>query len=155
MKIQLQINGIQHELDVSPLRRLIDVLREDLGLTGAKEGCGEGECGTCMVLVDGAPVNACLIPVGQLQQRSVRTIEGLAGDPLAEHIIETMVRRGAVQCGFCTPGIVITTYALLQQTGRPTAEQARRALAGNICRCTGYAKIIDAVVAAAEEDSQP
>jgi carbon-monoxide dehydrogenase small subunit len=149
MELTLTVNGTLHQLDVPPLRRLLDVLRVDLGLTGTKEGCGEGECGACTVLLDGAPVNACLVPVLQAAGRTVETIEGLADGDELHPVQAAFVDHGAVQCGFCTPGMVLSAVALLRDHPRPTREQIREGLVGNICRCTGYHKIVDAVEAAA------
>jgi len=153
MNIELSVNGRQLSLDVPPLRRLLDVLREDLGLTGTKEGCGEGECGACTVLLNGAPVNSCLIPIAQVQGARIVTIEGLAGDPEAERLQRSLVQCGGVQCGFCTPGVVMSAYALLRRQPAPTAAEVRQALAGNICRCTGYQKITEAVTACGTDNT--
>ena len=131
---------------------LLRVLREELRLTGAKEGCGVGECGACTVLVDGAAVNACLYPAFEAEGKSVTTIEGVCGPDGDLHPIQrAFVEKGAVQCGYCTPGMVLSAKALLDRVRRPTEDQIRTALAGNICRCTGYTQILDAVRAAAEE----
>ncbi|MCA8943443.1 MAG: (2Fe-2S)-binding protein [Planctomycetes bacterium] len=147
--IHLTVNDAPVALEVPPLRRLLDVLREDLRLTGTKEGCGEGECGACTVLVDGAAVNSCLIPICQLEGATVRTIES-AG---LERIQQSFLDEGGSQCGICTPGMILATRAYLDERvahGRPVdADSAREALAGNLCRCTGYGKIIAAVLAAA------
>ena len=156
------VNGEAVEVEVPGMRRLLDVLREDLALTGTKEGCGEGECGACTVLLDGAPVDACLVPVCQVDGADVRTVEGLAGrpavagepprldpprlDPLQAAFLET----GGAQCGICTPGMLMAARAYLD-AGRGTDEDAiRDAIAGNLCRCTGYTKIIEAIALAAE-----
>ncbi len=149
MKVAFTINGRPHDLDVPGARRLLDVLREDLGLTGTKEGCGEGECGACSVLVDGEVVNACLIPVAQVQGADIVTVEGLeaaGGKPLQD----AFVQLGAAQCGACTPGMLMAAYAYYQACARTgedplDRDRIRAALAGNLCRCTGYQKIIDAV----------
>ena len=151
MKISLSVNGTTHELDVAPARRLLDVLRDDLGLTGVKEGCGEGECGTCTVLLDGEPVNSCLVPVGQCDGREVRTIEGVVDKEKLSPLARAFVERSGVQCGFCTPGMIISAEHLLRHNPSPTEEQIREALAGNICRCTGYTAIVEAVQQAAEQ----
>lgn len=149
MKIVLKVNGARRDLDVQPLRRLLDVLREDLGLTGTKEGCGEGECGACAVIVDGKLINACQMPVYQAHGRAVRTVEGL-GTPAAPDPVQAgFVSAGGVQCGFCTPGLIMASRALLDETPSPTAEEIRTALAGNLCRCTGYGRVIEAVERAA------
>jgi aerobic carbon-monoxide dehydrogenase small subunit len=149
MKLSLTINGAQRALDVAPLKRLIDVLRDDLGLTGTKEGCGEGECGTCTVLVDGDPMNACLIPIGQCEGRTVTTVEGIVDADKPGAFERALIDRGAVQCGFCTPGMVVAAHALLVKNPKPTELEIREAMAGNICRCTGYKRIVEAVQAVA------
>ena len=143
--IRFLLNGQPQTWKGDPFRRLLDVLRIDLGLTGSKEGCGEGECGACAVLVDGTLVNACLLPMLQVRDRAVLTIEGVEHDAMAQ--------AGATQCGICTPGMVIAALALLRANPRPTREEVRRGLAGNLCRCTGYMKIIDGVIQAAEESA--
>lgn len=142
------LNGKPTSVDVPGSRRLLDVLREDLGVTGTKEGCGEGECGACSVLIDGEVVNSCLVAVGQIDGCSVVTVEGLAlPDAKLSPLQEAFVERGAAQCGICTPGMLLAAHALLQQNPRPSEDQVRTGLAGNLCRCTGYTKIIDAVLA--------
>lgn len=149
MKCLVRVNGVDHELDVDPLRRLLDVLRVDLGLTGTKEGCGEGECGACTVLVGKEPVNSCLIPICQAHGAKVTTVEALE----APRLTNAFAEHGASQCGFCTPGMIVMTQAWLakcEKTGTPVTEEgARAALAGNLCRCTGYGSIVKAVLAAA------
>ncbi|PIV80492.1 molybdopterin dehydrogenase, partial [bacterium CG17_big_fil_post_rev_8_21_14_2_50_64_8] len=149
MKIVCTVNGQRRELDVRPMRRLLDVLREDLGLTGTKEGCGEGECGACAVHVDGRLMNACQMPVFQAHGRGIVTIEGLGDrdhpDPLQAAFVET----GGVQCGFCTPGLLMASRALLNASPQPTETEIREGLAGNLCRCTGYGRVIEAVQLAA------
>jgi aerobic-type carbon monoxide dehydrogenase small subunit (CoxS/CutS family) len=127
---------------------LLDVLRESLGFTGTKEGCGEGECGACSVLIDGEVVNSCLVAVGQVEGCNVVTVEGLAAaDGALSSLQQGFIERGAAQCGICTPGMLLAAHALLQQNPRPSEEEVRVGLAGNLCRCTGYTKIIDAVLA--------
>lgn len=148
MSIEFSVNGTPVVVDSPPMARLLDVLREELRLTGSKEGCGEGECGACTVHVDGEAVLACLIPVCQVEGRSVRTVEGLEEDPMTRRLQEVFVTTGAAQCGICTPGFLMTTAAFLARNPHPTREEAREAIAGNLCRCTGYQKIIDAVVEA-------
>jgi carbon-monoxide dehydrogenase small subunit len=150
MLVAFEVNGEPRRLEVPPLARLIDVLRENLALAGTKEGCGEGECGSCTVLLDGDPVNACLVPVGQCAGREVVTVEGIASAAGGSALADAFVRLGAVQCGFCTPGMVVSAHALLTHEANPTEEQIRDALAGNLCRCTGYARIVAAVRQAAE-----
>jgi len=143
------VNGDLVELEVPGMRRLLDVLREDLGLTGTKEGCGEGECGACSVLIDGAVVDSCLVPICQVDGHAVRTVEGLAIagqlDPLQAAFLET----GGAQCGICTPGMLMAARALLDAGGETTDEAINEAIAGNLCRCTGYTKIVEAIAQAA------
>jgi carbon-monoxide dehydrogenase small subunit len=135
------------------MRRLLDVLREDLGLTGTKEGCGEGECGACSVLVDGLVVDACLVPLCQVAGTSVETVEGLAGTEGMNVLQSAFLETGGAQCGICTPGMLMAGEAFLASGAPPTEEAVREAIAGNLCRCTGYTKIIDAIVLAAERRS--
>jgi len=149
--IRFRLNGAEAEVCGPPMARLLDVLREDLSLTGTKEGCGEGECGSCTVLLDGQPVCSCLVPVFQCAGREVRTVEGMAGEQELSAIQQSMVEAGGVQCGACTPGIVVTAQALLDQDADPGREDVREALAGNLCRCTGYERILHAVLGAAGE----
>ena len=151
IQIILTVNNTVYELESMPNRTLLNVLREDLGLTGTKEGCGVGECGACAVLMDGEPVNSCLILIGQADGHSITTIEGLAQNGKPHPLQKSFVEHGAVQCGFCTPGMIIASKALLDENPEPSKEEVREALAGNICRCTGYTKIVDAVQAAAKE----
>jgi aerobic-type carbon monoxide dehydrogenase small subunit (CoxS/CutS family) len=146
MKISLRINGESQTVDVHGARRLLDVLREDLGLTGSKEGCGEGECGACTVLVDGLPVMSCLVPVCQVEGKSLVTIEGVAKDGVLHPLQEAMIAHGGAQCGICTPGMVLASLAYLADPA--SAESPAEALAGNLCRCTGYTKIFEALAAA-------
>jgi len=150
MLLSLTVNGIRHEIDVPPALRLIDLLRDELGLTGTKEGCGEGECGSCTVLLDGRAVCSCLMLAVQARDREVTTIEGLAQDGDLDVLQRMFVEHGAVQCGYCTPGMIMSAKALLNEDPHPTEAQIRSALAGNLCRCTGYTTIIEAVSAAAE-----
>jgi carbon-monoxide dehydrogenase small subunit len=147
--VRFTVNGREVELRVHPMARLLDVLREELGLTGTKEGCGEGECGACSVLLDGELVNSCLVPVAQVAGAEVRTIEGLARDGELHPVQRAFVEHGGAQCGICTPGMVMAAVALLAEHTQPSEEQIRTGLAGNLCRCTGYMKIFDAVAAAA------
>ncbi len=137
------------ELETPPDRRVVDLLREDLGLTGAKEGCGMGECGACTILVDGVSKLSCLMLAAQLEGRSITTIEGLSSREGLHPVQKAFVDRGAVQCGFCTPGMVLTAVDLLRENPAPTRLEIREGLAGNLCRCTGYQKIVDAVESAA------
>ena len=146
MSIRFQLNGAEVEVDGPPMARLLDVLREDLRQTGSKEGCGEGECGACTVLVDGRAVNACLIPVAQVAGATVTTVEGLANGERLHPVQAAFLQHGGAQCGICTPGFLVAAAELLERSPYPTRSEAREALAGNLCRCTGYQKIIDAVV---------
>jgi carbon-monoxide dehydrogenase small subunit len=153
MRYHLKVNGEQVELAVPGMRRLLDALREDLGLTGTKEGCGEGECGACSVLVDGEVVDSCLVPVCQVQGASIQTVEGLASDGRLNQLQAAFLETGGAQCGICTPGMLMAGEAFLE-SGVPADEDAiREAIAGNLCRCTGYTKIIDAIALAAERRS--
>ena len=145
--IHFRLNGETVSLDVSGSRRLLDVLREELRLTGTKEGCGEGECGACSVRIDGQLVDSCLVAAGQVEGCSVTTVEGLAEGRQLTALQQAFIERGAAQCGICTPGMLVAAQALLDENPRPTADDVRVALAGNLCRCTGYTKIIDAVLA--------
>jgi len=155
LKLSLTVNGQACSAEVAPLKRLLDVLREDFVLTGTKEGCGEGECGACSVLLDGRVVNSCLVPACQATGSTVVTIEGLANEHGAlSGLQRAFIERGAAQCGICTPGMIIAAHCFLK-SGRPSTELAiREALAGNLCRCTGYQKIIDAVQVAAKADAR-
>ena len=155
--VSFTVNGRRRRVSVPPMKRLLDVLREDCGLTGTKEGCGEGECGACTVLLDGEPVNSCLVPAAQAAGAKVVTVEGLAKGPALSVLQRAFVERGGTQCGICTPGILVTAHALLQRTkGRvPGEDEVRVALAGNLCRCTGYQKIVEAVQAAARPARKP
>ena len=144
------LNGKTVTASVAGLRRLLDVLREDFGLTGAKEGCGEGECGACTILIDGEPVVSCLLPAAQVPDGAkILTIEGVERKKAGRVLQQAYIDAGAVQCGFCIPGMILSSYALLQRNPRPTERDIRTALSGNLCRCTGYAKIIAAVRLAA------
>jgi carbon-monoxide dehydrogenase small subunit len=148
--LKAKINGKHINLPVAPQRRLLDVLREDLGLTGVKEGCGEGECGACTVLINGKPVNSCLVLAPEADGAEITTIEGLARDNGLHPLQQAFLDAGAVQCGFCTPGMVLSAKALLDVNPNPDSEEVRVAVSGNLCRCTGYTKIFDAVNLAAE-----
>ncbi len=150
MKCICRINGITRTIDSHPLRRLLDILREDFGLMGTKEGCGEGECGACAVILDGRLVNSCMVPAMQLRGKSILTIEGL-GVTEPDLLQRAFVEEGAVQCGFCTPGMVMAARALFIRNKRPSREKIREALSGNLCRCTGYEQIIRAVLRASDE----
>ncbi len=149
MNLRFSLNGEQTALDVSPWRRLLDVLREDLALTGTKEGCGEGECGACTVLVDGEAVCSCLVAAGQVEGREVRTVEGLGDGAVARAVREELVSFGGTQCGICTPGIAVCAVRALEREPDASRDRLRELLAGNICRCTGYQLIVDALECAA------
>jgi carbon-monoxide dehydrogenase small subunit len=148
----LAVNGIAYPLELDPDRTLLRAIREDVGLTGTKEGCDDSECGACMVLLDGRPVNSCSYLALQAAGRAVTTVEGLAGPDGALHPLQrAFLREGGVQCGFCTPGMLMSAKALLDAHPTPTEDQVRQSLGGNLCRCTGYSKIVRAVQAAAAE----
>lgn len=143
--INFQINGKKVKVNAPPMKRLIDVLREDCKLTGTKEGCGEGECGACSVLIDGTLVNSCLVPLSQVDGAKITTIEGIARGEKLHPIQEAFLKCGGAQCGICTPGMIVATTFLLTKIKKPSLEQIREGLAGNLCRCTGYSKIFDSV----------
>lgn len=151
MVIKFKINSQDVTLDLPPQKRLIDVIREDLKYTGTKIGCGEGECGACTVLIDGKTVNSCLVPIFQLDGKEAVTIEGLMASGKADYIKESFMEKGAVQCGYCIPGMVISSYSLLSENSEPSEEEIKTALSGNLCRCTGYRKIVEAVKDASEK----
>ena len=153
MNLELTVNGKQVVLDTHPMERLLDVLREQMGLTGTKEGCGEGECGACTVLIDGDPVLSCLIPMIQCAGVEVDTVEGITAGQ-AKEFLQTFVETGGVQCGACTPGIVVSAWALLQRNPNPTRVEVQEALAGNLCRCTGYEGIYRALVQEPSKDGE-
>jgi carbon-monoxide dehydrogenase small subunit len=151
--VRFLVNGSPVELDAPGMRRLLDVLREDLGLTGTKEGCGEGECGACSVIVDGEVVDACLVPICQIDGRIVRTVEGLAvrtpDGTVLDDLQQAFLVAGGAQCGICTPGMLMAARVYLDAGGGPDEDAIREAIAGNLCRCTGYTKIVDAIALAA------
>ena len=151
MQITFTVNGEERELEVTPYTRLLDLLREDLGLTGVKEGCGKGECGACTVIMNGELTASCLVPAPQADQAEILTVEGLGTRDDLHPIQESFVEAGAVQCGYCIPGMILAGKRLLDENPVPTEKEVRYGLSGNICRCTGYAKIIDAVMLAADK----
>ena len=150
VELSCTVNGVPRTVRAYPMARLLDVLREELRLTGAKEGCGEGECGACSVIVDGALVNSCLFPALQAEGANIRTIEGIATGDKLHAMQEAFVRHGGAQCGMCTPGMILAAVSLLEQIPHPNDSEIRNGLAGNLCRCTGYMKIFEAVVKACE-----
>jgi carbon-monoxide dehydrogenase small subunit len=147
-EVSFTVNGAAQTVEVYPMERLLDVLRTGLGLAGTKEGCGEGECGSCSVLMNGDLVNSCLVPVLQAEGASICTIEGLAGKDGLHPVQQAFLKCGGAQCGICTPGMVLATVHLLRRNPTPSLEQIREGLGGNLCRCTGYTRIFDAVVEA-------
>ena len=153
--VSLIVNGDPVRVAVPARRTLLELLRYDLGLTGSKQGCDAGDCGTCTVLVDGDPVLACLVLAVAVDGRRIETVESLARGATLHPLQAAFVRHGAAQCGFCTPGMLMTAKALLDATPRPDRDQVRTALSGNLCRCTGYAKILDAVVDAGDAEGKP
>jgi carbon-monoxide dehydrogenase small subunit len=148
-KVSFKVNGVQHELEVKTNRTLLDVLRNDLGLNGTKEGCGTGDCGACTVLLDGKPVNSCLVLAVDAHGRAVTTVEGLERDGKLDPLQAAFVEEGAVQCGFCTPGMLMAAKGMLDENPDPTEGEIRRGIAGNLCRCTGYVRIVRAIQRAA------
>lgn len=154
MKISFILNRKEIEIDAPPDRRVVDLLREDLNLTGTKEGCGEGECAACTILVDGESRLSCLMLAPQLRGRKVTTIEGLVSGEKLHPVQEAFVEFGAVQCGFCTPGMILNAVDLLRKNPNPTRTEIREGISGNLCRCTGYQKIVDAIEAAAKKLSE-
>jgi len=151
MLIKCKVNGLAHTLDVFPMARLLDVLREQLQLTGTKEGCGEGECGACTVVLDGRIVNSCLVPAAQMNNSEITTIEGVAHDDQLHAVQQSFIQHGGAQCGICTPGMVLAAVDLLNRNPHPTEADIRNGLAGNLCRCTGYMKIFESVVRACQK----
>jgi len=148
--VNFELNGVDVYADVPATMTLLDTLRLELGVKSVKKGCEQGECGACTVLLDGAPVTSCLILAPQVEGRHVCTIEGLEENPLMKELREAFMENGAVQCGFCTPGMLLSAYALLRDNGHPTEDEVRTAIEGNICRCTGYVAILEAILDAAE-----
>jgi len=150
LALSLTINGATHEVVAAPHRTLLDVLRNELGLTGTKENCLEAECGVCTVLLDGVAVNACIVLAAQCRGREVTTIEGLAAGGELHPLQRAFIDRGAVQCGYCIPGVILAAKAYLDEVAAPSADEVREALAGNLCRCTGYQKIVEAILSVTE-----
>jgi carbon-monoxide dehydrogenase small subunit len=146
--IKLKVNGETYDIVIAPYRTLLDVLREELRLTGSKKGCDAGDCGACTVLLDGKPVNSCLVLAATAQDAEILTIEGLAQNGKLHPLQQAFISEGAVQCGFCTPGVLMSLKALVDHNPKPTLEDVKTAIAGNLCRCTGYAKAFKAVAAA-------
>lgn len=154
MPITLRVNGEIHELLVPPWRTLLEVLREMIGLTGAKRSCQEGQCGACSVLVDGKSVNSCLYLAVEAQDKDIRTVEGLMREGVLDQIQKSFVQKGAIQCGFCTPGFVVATTSLLNENPEPSEDEIRHAMVGHLCRCTGYVQIVEAIQDAAGQLKQ-
>ena len=149
--VELTVNGELYKVAIDPRRTLLEVLRNDLGLTGTKEGCSTGDCGCCTVIMDGKPVNSCLVLAIRAQGKDILTIEGLGKEGCLHPIQSAFVEYGALQCGFCTPGMIMSAKGLLDENPKPTEQEVRRGISGNLCRCTGYAKIVEAILAAAEK----
>ena len=149
MKLQFTVNGLDRQIEAPPMKRLLDVLRENLRLTGVKEGCGEGECGACSIILDNEVINSCLVPACQVNGSTIITVEGLADDGRLNPLQQAFLECGGAQCGICTPGMLIAARALLDQNSKPSRDQIKEAIAGNLCRCTGYVKIIDSIEQAA------
>ena len=154
IKLKITVNGISRILRIDPNLRLLDLLRDDLRLTGTKEGCGIGECGACTVLLDGKAVNSCLILAGQCEGREVTTIEGVTPKDDLHPLQQSFIDHGAVQCGFCTPGMIVSAAALLDHNPAPTEAEIREAISGNLCRCTGYTQIVEAIQAVADSSEK-
>ena len=144
--MDIKVNGQKYQISAEPSRTLLEVLRYELGLTGAKEGCGTGSCGACTVLLDGRPVNSCLIFIAEVEGKEITTIEGLSQNGELHPLQRAFIDEGAVQCGFCTPGMILAAKALLEENPQPTETEVRQATAGNLCRCTGYDKIVRAIM---------
>ncbi len=150
-RVQLRINGVGYDVEVPVTETLVDLLRERLQMTGTKKGCDTGDCGACTVLLDGKPVNACLVLAVEAEGHEILTIEGLKGEEALHPLQKAFVEQGGIQCGYCTPGMILTAKAFLDRNPNPTEEEVKEALVGNLCRCTGYIKIVRSILAAAEE----
>ncbi|KUO74016.1 MAG: (2Fe-2S)-binding protein [Desulfosporosinus sp. BRH_c37] len=150
MQIEFNVNGKEYKMDICPTMRLVDLLREKLGLTGTKEGCGEGECGSCTVIMGGKAVNSCLVLAPQIRGQEILTVEALAKDGQLDGLQESFISNSAIQCGYCTPGMLMSAKALLMANSNPSEEEIKIAISGNLCRCTGYNKIVNAIKEAAE-----
>jgi carbon-monoxide dehydrogenase small subunit len=150
MKVTFELNGIRVETETAPYTSLLDMLRDNLGIKSVKKGCEHGECGACTILIDGSPMTSCLILAPQVDGRHITTIEGLEMNPLMIDLRQAFIENGAIQCGFCTPGILLSCYSLLRENHKPTPNEVKVGIEGNICRCTGFTKIIEAVLDAAE-----
>jgi aerobic carbon-monoxide dehydrogenase small subunit len=150
--IQFTINGVKRSVQTPPMKRLLDVIREDLHLTGTKEGCGEGECGSCSVRMNGELVNSCLVPAMQAEGAEIQTVEGLAQNGKLHPVQQAFFKCGGAQCGICTPGMLMAAVQLIERTPHPSLAQIREGLAGNLCRCTGFTRIFESVLAAATEE---
>ena len=152
MNIEFNVNGQDYKMDICPTMRLVDLLRGKLGLTGTKEGCGEGECGSCTVIMNGKAVNSCLVLAGQIRGQKILTIEALEKQGKMDRLQETFINNSAIQCGYCTPGMLMSAKALLMANSNPSEEEIKIAISGNLCRCTGYNKIVKAIKEATEEN---
>jgi len=152
--IRLTVNGKKYEIAVSSNQTLLDILRNEIGLTGTKEGCGEGDCGACAVLMDGKAVNSCLVPAVGANERDIVTVEGLAEGENLHPLQEAFVEHGAIQCGFCSPGMLISGKALLDRNPHPSEAETRLAISGNLCRCTGYQKIVEAIMSSGKKTEE-
>jgi carbon-monoxide dehydrogenase small subunit len=152
--VRFTVNNEYHELELDPSRTLLDVLRKDLGLTGTKYGCGEGDCGACTVLIDGKPVNSCLMLIVKADGKEIITIEGLAKDDELHPIQEAFINHGAIQCGFCSPGMILSAKSILDENSNPSEEEIKKGISGNLCRCTGYQKIVEAIQSLADASTK-